>query len=160
MKTAKNNYRTALIAAALVAAPVGVSMATEATGSPPKRPSFWPDPRLAGRSREGMWIQAYSRKWYYAEFMGRCFGLNFATAVGFDNRFQSSFDRFSSVFVPGYGRCAITSLQPSDGPPRKKKPAKNSDTSETQGEPVQVVSADNPPFPPEPEADEIAGSTP
>ena len=161
MKTVKNNYRTALIAAALVMAPVGASLATEATGKPAEASiPFGLIRDWQADHEKGMWIQAYSRKWYYAEFMGRCFGLNFATAVGFDNRFQSSFDRFSSVFVPGYGRCAITSLQPSDGPPRKKKPAKNSDTSETQGEPVQVVSADNPPFPPEPEADEIAGSTP
>jgi hypothetical protein len=44
---------------------------------------------------------ASSRKWYYAQFLGRCVGLNFATAVGFDMRAQSSFDRWSSVFVPG-----------------------------------------------------------
>ena len=154
-------YRAILIAAALAVAPVGVALATSAVQKAPEASIPFGLIRDWQADRDnGMWIQAYSRKWYYAEFMGRCFGLNFATAVGFDNRFQSSFDRFSSVFVPGYGRCAITSLQPSDGPPRKKKPAKNGETSETNAEPIQVVSADNPPFPPEPEADEVAGATP
>jgi hypothetical protein len=68
-----------------------------------------------------MWVQAYSRKWYYAQFLGRCSGLAFATAVGFDAHAQSSFDRWSSVFVPGYGRCLIQTFQPSDGPPRRKR---------------------------------------
>jgi Family of unknown function (DUF6491) len=69
----------------------------------------------------GLWVQAASRKWYYARFMGRCTGLAFATALGFDTRSLSSFDRWSSVVVPGYSRCALSSLTPSDGPPRKRR---------------------------------------
>jgi hypothetical protein len=122
MKTSKNNYRSALVAAALAVAPVGISWAT----APAKVEASIPFGLIrdwhADRDR-GMWIQAYSRKWYYAEFMGRCTGLNFATAVGFDTRYQSSFDRFSSVFVPGYGRCPIQTFTPSDGPPRKQRKA-------------------------------------
>ena len=94
-------------------------------------------------SERGMWIQAYNRHWYYAEFMGRCLGLNFATAVGFDTRHQSSFDRFSSVFVPGYGRCVIQTFTDSDGPPRKSR---KTDKSE-----VPAVAADV-------DADKIAGT--
>ena len=84
-------------------------------------------------SERGMWIQAYNRQWYYAEFMGRCLGLNFATAVGFDTRHQSSFDRFSSVFVPGYGRCVIQTFTQSDGPPRKKRKTDKSSESNEGG---------------------------
>jgi hypothetical protein len=143
MKTSKHDYKSALIAAALAVAPVGVATATEASAAKVEASIPFGLIRDWQADREkGMWIQAYSRKWYYAEFMGRCFGLNFATAVGFDTRYQSSFDRFSSVFVPGYGRCAIQSFSPSEGPPRKKK-AKDTDASENTGEPIKVVSAEN-----------------
>ena len=69
----------------------------------------------------GLWVQSNSRRWYYARFMGTCTGLNFATSLGFDTRFQSSFDRWSSVLVPGYGPCVIQTFSTSDGPPPKKR---------------------------------------
>jgi hypothetical protein len=69
----------------------------------------------------GLWVQALSRQWYYAQFMGHCTGLGFATAIGFDTGRQSVFDRWSTVVVPGYSRCLIASLTPSDGPPRKQR---------------------------------------
>lgn len=122
MKTSIVRYRSILVAAALAAAPVGVALATSATPSKVEASIPFGLIRDWQNDRDrGMWIQAYSRKWYYAEFMGRCIGLNFATAVGFDTRYQSSFDRFSSVFVPGYGRCPIQTFSPSEGPPRKKR---------------------------------------
>jgi hypothetical protein len=76
----------------------------------------------ADRDR-GLWVQAASRQWYYARFMGTCNGLSFATAIGFDMRFQDSFDRWSSIVVPGYGRCPVQSFTTSDGPPRRRKKA-------------------------------------
>jgi hypothetical protein len=69
----------------------------------------------------GLWVQSVNRKWYYAQFMGRCIGLGFATALGFDTGSQAAFDRWSSVIVPGYARCALTSLTLSDGPPPRKR---------------------------------------
>lgn len=115
-------YRATLMAAALAAAPVGVALATSAVQKTPEASIPFGLIRDWQADRDnGMWIQAYSRKWYYAQFMGRCLGLNFATAVGFDTRYQSSFDRWSSVFVPGYGRCPIKTFTLSDGPPRKQK---------------------------------------
>jgi hypothetical protein len=132
MKISVHQYRSTLIAAALAVAPVGMALATSAT--PAKLEASIPFGLIrdwqADRER-GMWVQAYSRKWYYAEFMGRCLGLNFATAVGFDTRYQSSFDRWSAVFVPGYGRCSIQTFTPSEGPPRKQRKA--------QAEEVKVV---------------------
>ena len=79
----------------------------------------------------GLWMQAVSRKWYYAQFMGRCTGLAFATALGFDTRNLSVFDRWSAVVVPGYSRCTLTSLTPSEGPPRKG--SKQSEKLRTDG---------------------------
>jgi hypothetical protein len=111
-----------LVAAALAAAPVGMALA-EAPAKVEASIPFGLIRDWQADREHGMWIQAYSRKWYYAEFMGRCSGLTFATAVGFDTRYQASFDRWSSVFVPGYGRCAIQTFTPSEGPPRKSRKA-------------------------------------
>jgi Family of unknown function (DUF6491) len=69
----------------------------------------------------GVWIQDVHRNWYYARLMSPCFGLSFATRLGFDTRPMGDFDRFSSVIVPREGRCQVQSLVPSDGPPRKQK---------------------------------------
>lgn len=85
----------------------------------------------------GLWVQGSSRKWYYAQFMGRCMGLGFATALGFDTRFQGSFDRWSSVLVPGYSRCTLTSLTPSDGPPRKRTKRAEADRASEPAAAVQ-----------------------
>lgn len=121
MKTSRRSYRATLIAAALAVAPAGVALATSAAPKVEASIPFGLIRDWQADHERGMWIQAYSRKWYYAQFMGRCLGLNFATAVGFDTRYQSSFDRWSSVFVPGYGRCPIQTFTPSDGPPRKQR---------------------------------------
>lgn len=119
----KRSYRSTLVAAALAVLPAGVAFATSAAPRVEASIPFGLIRDWQADKEQGMWIQAYSRKWYYAQFMGRCLGLNFATAVGFDTRFQSSFDRFSSVFVPGYGRCAIQTFTPSEGPPRRERKA-------------------------------------
>src|SRR5262249_39401009 len=52
-----------------------------------------------------LWVHANNRQWYYATFMGPCIGLNFANAVGFDTHPMGTFDRFSAVVVPRWGRC-------------------------------------------------------
>lgn len=67
----------------------------------------------------GLWVQDVHRRWYYAEFMSPCTGLDFAMRVAFDTRPLDSLDRFSSIIVPGEGRCRIKGLAPSEGPPKK-----------------------------------------
>lgn len=74
----------------------------------------------ADRDR-GVWIQDSRRRWYYAKLMGPCLGLSFARSIGFDTRALGTFDRFSSITVPRYGRCAVQSFVASEGPPRKQK---------------------------------------
>lgn len=70
---------------------------------------------------EGLWVQDSRRRWYYAKFMGRCPGVRSATTLGFDTRPMGTFDRFSAVLVPRWGRCMVRSLVASEGPPSKKK---------------------------------------
>ena len=140
MKTSRSCYpraRSRWALAVLMCAPLSAAFATAAAPVAPAKPeasiAFARIRDWQSDSERGMWIQAYNRQWYYAEFMGRCLGLNFATAVGFDTRHQSSFDRFSSVFVPGYGRCVIQTFTQSDGPPRKKR--KNEEVKITEEDP-------------------------
>lgn len=70
---------------------------------------------------KGLWVQSNNRRWYYATFMGPCIGLNFANAVGFDTRPMGTFDRFSAVVVPSWGKCQVQSFELSEGPPARKK---------------------------------------
>lgn len=69
----------------------------------------------------GLWIRDNHRKWFYASVMGPCPGLNFAHSLAFDARPVGTFDRFSAVIIPGWGRCQVQSLLPSEGPPKASK---------------------------------------
>jgi Family of unknown function (DUF6491) len=70
--------------------------------------------------QEGIWIQDIHRRWYYAETMGTCFGLDFANYVGFDAKPMGTLDRFSAVIVPNEMRCPFKSLTRSEAPPPRK----------------------------------------
>jgi hypothetical protein len=72
----------------------------------------------ADRNR-GVWIQDIHRNWYYATLIAPCFGLDFATSLGFDAGPTGDFDRFSAIVVPREGRCPVRSFVASDGPPGK-----------------------------------------
>ncbi len=140
MKNPRVPYRLALVTAALAAAPFSTAPAT--TAKPEASIPFGLIRNWQADHERGLWIQASSRKWYYAQFLGGCVGLNFATAVGFDMRSQSSFDRWSAVFVPGYGRCPIRTFEPSDGPPRRKRNSSDAAPPVPPGDaPIKVVSA-------------------
>jgi Family of unknown function (DUF6491) len=69
----------------------------------------------------GLWIQDIHRRWYYAETMGPCFGLDFANSIGFDTKPMDTLDRSSSVIVPNEQRCQLKSLTRSEGPPPRNK---------------------------------------
>lgn len=73
----------------------------------------------ADRDR-GLWVQDIHRQWYYAKLMGPCTGLDFAQRIGFDTHPLGRFDQFSSIVVPGTGRCAIQSFTESPAPPSAK----------------------------------------
>jgi hypothetical protein len=67
-----------------------------------------------------LYIQDRHRRWYRAELVGPCFGLQHAIAIGYDTHGSSVFDRFSHILV-GSETCPIASLTPSEGPPRKHR---------------------------------------
>lgn len=69
---------------------------------------------------QALWIQGQDRRWYHAELMGRCWGLDSALKVGFVTRGTGSLDRFSQIVVDG-ARCPISSVKTSAPPPDKSK---------------------------------------
>jgi len=111
--------RTSLAVCALATLPLSTSFAIDETPAVRAEIPFanhggirdW----AADRER-GLWVQALNKQWYYATFMGPCNGLNFAHSLAFDTRPVGTFDRWSTVIVPGRQRCVIQKLVPSDGP--------------------------------------------
>lgn len=70
-------------------------------------------------SREVIYLEDQSRRWYRAELIGPCTGLPFAQAIGIDTRGGGSFDKFSAIVVEG-DRCQLTSLTRSEKPQKRK----------------------------------------
>ncbi len=68
----------------------------------------------------GLWIQDHKRRWYYATTLGPCQGLNFAQAIGFDNRGSAYFDKFARLYV-GRDICALASFVTAEKPPTRKE---------------------------------------
>lgn len=71
--------------------------------------------------QDGLWIQDARKQWYYARTYGYCEGLEFASRIGLKTGTLNTLDRFSSIIVPGYDRCALKSLVKSDAPPKGKR---------------------------------------
>ncbi len=69
---------------------------------------------------KGLWLQDRQRRWYYAEILGACPDLNFAQAIGLDNRRSDYLDKFTRIYVSGYP-CAFSSFVTSAEPPSKKE---------------------------------------
>ena len=68
---------------------------------------------------QGIWVQDARRNWYYGTFHAVCFGLDFATVIGFRTGATGRLDRFSSIEVPDQGRCTLRSFTTSEAPPEK-----------------------------------------
>jgi hypothetical protein len=70
-----------------------------------------------------LYLQDRQRRWYRAEIGAGCFGLKWATAIGYDTRGSLSLDQFSRILVEGES-CPILSLTRSEGPPKRVKKGK------------------------------------
>lgn len=70
---------------------------------------------------KGIWVQASSRAWYYAQFSFPCNNLNFVDAVRFNTEPGGELNRWSSVRVRHGGVCYFKNFEPSDGPAPKAK---------------------------------------
>lgn len=75
---------------------------------------------------KGIWIQAASRKWYYAAFMSPCIGLPFAWGIRFVTEPGGQLNRFSSIRVPGEPMaCHFRDFKLSEPPPKRAPKQKN-----------------------------------
>jgi hypothetical protein len=71
---------------------------------------------------EGMWIEDSHGDWYYARFLGPCFGVDRSIRLGFDTGTSDRLDRFSHVIVPEESqRCALASFTASDPPEGQRR---------------------------------------
>jgi hypothetical protein len=116
--------RTSLAVCALATLPLSTSFALDNVPAPRAEIPFANHGGIRDWSADrdkGLWVQGLNRQWFYATFMGPCDGLNFANSIGFDTHPMGTFDRWSTVIVPGRQRCVISSLTPSDGPVTKQK---------------------------------------
>jgi hypothetical protein len=68
----------------------------------------------------GIWIQTRNLKWFYVRLMGRCHGLSSTNSLAFETGASGYIHRYSSVVLPGRGRCVVQALAPSAGPPQKR----------------------------------------
>jgi|GEM_PF-618055 len=75
-----------------------------------------------------LYIEGRNGKWYRAELMMPCLGLNFADAIGFVVEPTGHFDRFSSIVVEGR-QCHVRSLTESAGPPQSRSAGRQSGTA-------------------------------
>jgi hypothetical protein len=78
----------------------------------------------------GLWIEDSQGRWYYAELLGFCQGLDFAEAVGFDTAGTSQLDKFGAILVNGQ-KCQIARLITAEKPmPRKDRIARRKQVRE------------------------------
>lgn len=72
----------------------------------------------------GLWVQDRSTRWYYATLMGPCRGLDFANTIAFETGPSGVLDAHGAIRVRNGSMpllyCPFKTLQPSDGPPKKK----------------------------------------
>ena len=74
---------------------------------------------------KGLWIRSINGSWYYATFMASCSRLPFiADRLRFIAEPGGELDRWSSIQLPGGGRCYFNNFQASDGPPKQHKAVK------------------------------------
>lgn len=105
------NKITTLCAAATLA----VAAAAHAS-DPPQAPEAKPPPDRAeinfvnyggirdwrAERDDALLIRALNGKYYRAAFFGPCFGLSFATRIGFVSDTLGSLDKFGSIYVDGH----------------------------------------------------------
>ncbi|BBE33756.1 DUF6491 family protein [Sphingosinicella microcystinivorans] len=75
-----------------------------------------------------LYIEGQTGRWYYAETMGPCMGLNFATQIGFITKGTGTLDKFGQILVDGR-TCQLKSLVNAEDPGKKAK-AEKADSKE------------------------------
>ena len=69
---------------------------------------------------EGVWLQDFRKRWYYATVAGVCPNLGRAVGLGYDTRSSNRFDKSAKLVVKGF-QCGLSSLVTANRPPSKKE---------------------------------------
>jgi hypothetical protein len=77
----------------------------------------------------GIWVEDAHGNWYYGRFHSPCIGLDLAMTVAFRTGGTSQLDRFSTVLVPGEGRCPLVSFVATTEPPDNGRRRKGGDAA-------------------------------
>lgn len=77
-------------------------------------------------------VEALDGTRYRAEMLGPCFGLNFATRIGFVNRGLNQVDRFAGVVLPDGTRCAFRSFNEIVTPATSARDAEREEAKKTE----------------------------
>lgn len=135
MKTMFHAVGAGVIAALLSAVP---AMAAEPQAKPPAKLSKEARIPFAdttgirnfrAESDRALYIEGQTGKWYYAETLGPCTGLNFANKIGFVTKGTGTLDRFGQILVDGR-TCQLKSLVTAEDPGKKAKAEKAEDSKE------------------------------
>lgn len=69
-----------------------------------------------------LYVQAADRQWFQVDLFGPCFGLEYASRVGFDTRDPAgAFDRFGTIVLRSGERCKVDSVKKIPKPTRVEK---------------------------------------
>ena len=115
-------WRTTAVVAALVTAPLNVSVAASNPPGAAGAATFVHHADLRNwlaDGERGLWIQA-GNEWFYARFSAACRGVNSTNSLVFDTQLSGNIDRTTSVVMPEGGRCMLRSFAPSGGPPKDR----------------------------------------
>ena len=75
------------------------------------------------RTEDGLWIEDFARRWYFAKLVAPCRGLIYAPRIGFVPRGSRHLDRLGAISSEG-DLCEIESLVTSGPPPETQVTAK------------------------------------
>ncbi len=76
-----------------------------------------------------LYIEDQSGRWYRAETLGTCTGLDFANAIGVVTKGTGTLDKFGQILVDGR-TCQLKSLVRAEDPGKKAKAEKAEDSKE------------------------------
>jgi len=76
-----------------------------------------------------LYIEGQTGRWYYAETLGTCTGLDFANRIGFITKGTGTLDRFGQILVDGR-TCQLKSLVTAEDPGKAAKAEKAADSKE------------------------------
>ncbi|WP_300536183.1 DUF6491 family protein [Sphingosinicella sp.] len=122
MKTIFHAVGAGVVAALLSAVPAGAAAPHAKLGEEARIPFADTSGirNFRAENDHALYIEGQTGRWYYAETMGPCTGLSFATKIGFITKGTGTLDKFGQILVDGR-TCQLKSLVTAEDPGKKAK---------------------------------------